>query len=446
MEQSDILGIEPIPKLIFRLVPPMMLVFFVQAMYNIMDSMFIARYDESGLTALSIIFPLQLILLAIATGTGSGINVIAARLLGEGNKSAAEKTAFHGFILGIINWIATTLICLIILVPYFKISTSDALVIDAGVSYGKIIIILSFGLYIESNCTKILQATGNMKIPMLAQSSGAVCNIIFDYLLIFGKAGFPEMGISGAATATVAGQILAMIISFIGVLKNKCLKLRPYKIKIKLFIKIYKAAMPNIIMQSLYTVYIFGLNLILGTFSSAAVTVLGIYYKLQSFFFIPLFGMEQAILPIISYNHGMHNFRRIRAALKYSCLISVICMGAAAVAFILIPTNLINIFSQNQEILSIGKTAFPIIGLSFIPAAVTLLLPVFFQGLSKNFESIFTTVLRQIILFVPLAWLFSKFGLDFVWLTFPCTETITLLGGVILLFKDSFFFDNVSRN
>lgn len=436
MKQSKFLGTEPIPNLICKLVPPMMLVFLVQALYNIIDSLFIARYDETGLTALSIIFPMQLIILAVASGTGSGINVIAARLLGEEKQSEAEKTAFHGLILGIVNWLVFTFICLILLSPYLAISASEQSVIKNGMDYGVIILIFSFGLYIESNCTKILQAVGNMKIPMIAQTSGAVCNIIFDYLLIFGKFGMPEMGISGAAAATVAGQILAMIISLAGVLKNPRLKIKPCKIQLKLFLKIYNAAMPNIIMQSLYTVYIFGLNLILGTFSAAAVTVLGIYYKLQSFFFIPLFGMEQAILPIISYNHGLGDSKRIRDTLKYSCFISVFFMGLAAAAFMFIPSILLEIFSENPSIISIGITAFPIIGLSFIPAAVTLLLPVFFQGLGKNFESIFVTVLRQIVLFVPLAWILSKFGLKYVWLTFPLTESITLAGGIFLLLKN----------
>jgi len=440
VNKTDFLGTKPVPKLLFELVPPMMLVFLVQAMYNIVDSVFVAKYSDTGLAALSVIFPMQLLLLAFATGTGSGTNVMVSRFLGEKNKNEAERFAFHGIILGIISWIAVSGICLLALEWYLKLSADDAGIISDGMAYGVIMLVFSFGLFIESAATKILQAVGNMKIPMLALSAGAIFNVVFDYLLIFGKAGFPEMGIAGAAAATVAGQILAMIITLLGLWKSSSLSIHPSKLEMNVFIKIYRAAIPNIVMQSLYTVYIFGLNLILGAFSAAAVTVLGIYYKLQSFFFIPLMGMEQAILPVVSYNYGKRDKKRIFDTLKYSCIITGICMLIAALCFILMPETLIGIFSKDEEITAIGKIAFPIIGTSFIPATVTLLLPVYFQGIGKNVEGVFMSVMRQIVLFVPIAWALAFFGLGYVWLTFPITETVTLFSGVVVLLKNKRIF------
>lgn len=414
----------PVWKLLLKLSPPVMLALLIQSVYNIVDSYFVAKYSAEGLTALSIIFPVQLLMTAVATGTGTGINILVSRMDGADAAGSQNDIIKSGFFLGIVNFAVFAAIGLPVLHVYCRFSSDQPMVQAGGMRYGAIIFLFSLGMFVEANCTKILQARGNMVLPMCAQILGAMLNIVLDPLLIFGKFGFPVMGIRGAAIATVIGQWSAMAVVLISVLRHGPLKGR---IRAKSCVLIYKTGMPAIIMQSLYTLYMVGLNLILKQFTEDAVTVLGLYYKLQTFFFIPLMGLQQVILPVMSFNYGAGDHQRVKDTLKYSVAASVIVMTLGCGIFMAVPGQLLSIFSGKKEILEIGCTALRIISLSFIPAAFVIMLTVYFQGVNMGKASIRITILRQIILLVPLAWIFHFKGLSYVWLTFPVTELIALV-------------------
>ncbi len=414
----------PIWKLLLKLCPPVMLALLIQSVYNIVDSYFVAQYSPAGLTALSIIFPIQLLMTAISTGTGTGINILVSRMDGENDIKSQNDIIKNGLFLGIVNFLIFAVIGMLCIKGYCAFSSDQLSVQMYGVQYSQIIFLFSLGMFVEANCTKILQARGNMLLPMCAQVIGALLNVVLDPILIFGKFGLPVMGIRGAAVATVIGQWGAMIIVLAAVLSRYRLRGR---LRFSCCIAIYQAGMPSIIMQSLYTLYMVGLNFILKQFTEDAVTVLGIYYKLQTFFFIPLFGLQQVILPIISFNYGAEKFDRVKQTLKCSVITSCVVMVLGCVVFMAVPRQLLSIFSQKPEILEIGATALRVISISFIPAAFVIMLTVYFQGVNRGGASISVTILRQIVLLVPLAWLFHFTGLNFVWLTFPVTEIIALL-------------------
>lgn len=414
----------PIWKILLKLCPPVMLALLIQSVYNIVDSYFVAQYSAQGLTALSIIFPIQLLMTAIATGTGTGINILISRMDGAGDVKYQNNIVKSGLFLGGFNFLVFAVMGLLCMNAYCDFSSDQALVRELGIQYCQIIFAFSFGMFLEANCTKILQAKGNMLLPMYAQIAGALINVVLDPLLIFGRFGFPALGIQGAAIATVIGQWCAMLIVLVSVLHKCSLK---GKINLENCILIYKTGLPSIIMQSLYTLYMVGLNLILKQFTESAVTVLGIYYKLQTFFFIPLMGLQQVILPIISFNYGAKDHRRVKQTLRCSIAVSCVVMLVGCIIFIAMPENLLLIFSKDQEILEIGRSALRIISASFIPAAFVIMFTVYFQGVNKGNASISVTILRQIILLVPLAWLFHLKGLYFVWFTFPVTEILALI-------------------
>ena len=300
--------------------------------------------------------------------------------------------------------------------------------IDAAVTYGIIVSVGSLGSFLEGNWTKVHQAQGNMRLPMLAQITGALINIIFDPLLIFGIGFFPKMGVAGAAIATVLGQVAAAIITGIkGFRKPPALRELGHYAK-----KIYFYGYSSIFMQGLYTVYILALNIILAGFSDAAVTVLGLYYKLQSFFFIPLFGLQTCIVPVISFNLARKNYSRCKRTMNLSFLISALFMVLGVICFVFFPRQMVDVFSNSQEVHDIGAQAFPIIGASFLPAVFSLMMPVFFQAIGAGVRSVFLSLLRQIVCLVPIFWAFSFLGLQYTWLSFPISECIS--GGIGLLF------------
>lgn len=366
---------------------------------------------------------------ALATGTGTGINILVSRMDGTGETKSQADFVKSGLFLGLLNYLVFACIGLLFIKGYYSVSSEQILVREQGVQYARIIFAGSFGLFIESNCTKILQAKGNMLTPMLAQVAGAIINVIFDPILIFGLFGMPELGVAGAALATIAGQIVAMIITLIAVCRIYHFQ---GNIQGQNCIKIYRAGIPSIVMQSLYTLYIVGLNLILKQFTEDAVTVLGIYYKLQTFFFIPLMGLQQVILPIISFNYGVGKRQRVKDTLKYSTLFSCSIMLVAVVIFMIVPEQLLSIFSNNDSIIRIGRYALRIISGSFIPAGLVMMFTVYFQGIDCGRASVFITVLRQIVLLVPLAWVFHYAGLNFVWFTFMVTEIIAAVVCLLL--------------
>ncbi len=400
-----------------------MLALLIQSIYNIVDSYFVAQYSLSGLTALSIIFPIQLLMTALGTGTGTGLNILISRMDGNGDTARQRDVVKSGLYLGIWNFLIFTCIGMLLIGSYYTISSDQAEVRAEGIQYAQIIFLGSFDLFMESNCTKLLQTKGNMMTPMLAQVAGAAINLVFDPIFIFGLFGAPELGVAGAAIATIMGQWAAMLITLKAVFRTYDVR---GTFRFKDCIQIYQSGFPSIIMQSLYTLYIVGLNLILKQFTEDAVTVLGIYYKLQTFFFIPLMGLQQVIVPVISFNYGVHDNKRVNDTLRYSILISCGVMALGTFIFMAFPKELISIFAGSTPILNIGTPALRIISVSFLPASLAMMFTVYFQGIEKGNCSVFITVLRQIILLVPLAWLFHFAGLNYVWLTFPVTESIAM--------------------
>lgn len=422
-------GTEKISKILLKLAPPVMLAQLIQALYNIVDSLFVGQYSATGLTALSIIYPIQLLMIAFAVGTGVGINTIVAAKLGRGNREEAEGYAGMAAPLAAVLWLLFAVICFFALPAFANISTDSEEVANDVVIYGRIVCVFSFALFLESGWTKVLQANGNMKIPMIAQIVGALVNIVLDPLLIFGLIGLPEMGIAGAAVATVAGQICAALV----VMRRGVRKPPKKECFIPYTLKIFKIGMPNILMQSAYTVYILGLNLVLETFSDQAVTALGLYYKWQTFFFIPLGAMQACIVPLISYNFANRNFARCRNTVKDAIIFGLMLMAVGTLCFLTIPDLMLKAFTKDAEVIRIGTKGFRWIGISFLPMVTSLIFPVFFQAVGAGLKSSLLTVIRTIILFVPLGYLFSRAGL--VLADFPHNRNAYQRGGPCAIHK-----------
>ena len=427
MDTAQLFGTEKISKILLKLAPPVMLAQLIQALYNIIDSLFVGRYSDSGLTALSIIYPLQLLMIALAVGTGVGINTVMAAKLGEGSEKEAKEYAGVGTPLAIVLWAMFALVCWLIMPAYARMSTSSQSVIDDVVLYGRIVCVFSFGLFLESVWTKVLQASGDMKTPMFAQIIGAITNIVLDPLLIFGMLGLPEMGMAGAAVATVVGQIAVALI----VMRKGCKKPPEITTFPRRIARIFRLGTPNILMQSAYTFYILGLNLILSTFSDQAVTALGLYYKWQTFFFIPLGAMQICIVPIVSFNYAARNIDRCRQTLTTSVGFGMALMALGTLCFNCIPAQMLRVFTQDELVIAIGTVGFHFVGISFLPMVTSLTFPVFFQAVGASLKSSLLTVIRTVVLFVPLGFLFSRLGLNWFWLTFPVTEVLTSLVGVV---------------
>lgn len=427
MEQTDLFGTEKISKILFRLAPPVMLAQLIQALYNIVDSFFVGKYSDSGLTALSIIYPMQLLMIAFSVGTGVGINTVMAARLGTGNRKEADEYAGVGTPLAVTLWFLFAVACYLILPFYARVSTESEAVIRDVITYGRIVCVFSFGLFLESIWTKVLQSNGNMKTPMIAQIIGAVTNIILDPLLIFGLFGLPEMGIAGAAIATVAGQVVAaLVVMKKGFHKSPKTDVYPHHIA-----TIFRMGVPNILMQSTYTFYILGLNLILATFCDQAVTALGLYYKWQTFFYIPLGAMQTCIVPIISYNYAARNIDRCKKTLSDSVIFGLVLMAVGTLCFLFLPEQMLRVFTKDEQVIAIGMIGFRFVGISFLPMVTSQIFPVFFQAVGASLKSSVLTILRTVVLFVPLGYLFSLLGLDRFWLTFPVTEVVTSTIGIL---------------
>lgn len=427
METQELFGKEKISRVLLKMAPPVMLAQLIQALYNIVDSLFVGKFSDSGLTALSIVYPLQLLMIALAVGTGVGINTVMAARLGTGDRKEADECAGVGTPVAVVMWFIFAAVCYAIMPAYARLSTNSPEIIRDVISYGRIVCVFSFGLFLESIWTKVIQANGDMKTPTIAQILGAVTNIIIDPLLIFGMFGLPRLGITGAAIATVSGQVVAAL-----VVMKKGFRRSPEKKKYPRFIKqIFKLGMPNILMQSAYTFYIFGLNLILAGFSDQAVTTLGLYYKWQTFFFIPLGAMQTCIVPVVSFNYAARNIERCKKTLSAALIFGMALMFLGTLCFVFLPEQMLRVFTSDELVVEIGRVGFKIIGVSFIPLVTSLTFPVFFQATGYSFKSSLLTVIRTVILFVPLAYLFSRFGLDYFWLTYPVTEVITSTVGFI---------------
>jgi putative MATE family efflux protein len=430
LQPENKMGTMPMTKLIFSMSLPAIFSMTIMAMYNIVDSIFIGQYDQDGLNATSLAYPLQMLLIAFAVGTAVGVNSLVSRKLGEHNFEQANSAATHGLLTCVFNYAIFLFLGIFAVRPFMAAYTQDERIIEYGVQYLSIVLCFSVFSIIQVMIEKTLQATGNMIFPMLFQLTGAIVNIIFDPLLIFGIGPFPEMGVSGAAIATVFGQFCGMTFAVcIMFFKKHEVKIsfRNFKINAATLKNIYAVGLPSIVMQSIGSIMIIGLNAILAS-SKAAVTVLGIYYKLQSFVFMPCFGLNQGIMPIIGYNYGARKKKRLYSALKRGLIVAVVIMAIGTVLMWTIPDKLISLFGGTEELMAIGVPAFRIISICFIPAAAGIIFTTLFQAVGKGVRSLLMSFCRQLVLILPIAYLLSNiFDLTAVWYAFPIAEAGALL-------------------
>ncbi len=437
VKKENKMGTMPVVKLIVTMSLPAILSMTVLAMYNVVDSIFVGNYSQNGLAALSIVYPMQLLLISVSVGTAVGVNSLVSRKLGEKEFAEANSAATHGLITCLFSYVLFLLLGVFAVEPFMNIFTKDPEIMQFGIDYLRIVLILSIFSIIQVMIEKTLQATGNMIYPMLFQMLGAVVNIIFDPLLIFGIGPFPEMGISGAAIATVFGQFCGMLFAVIVLFtKTHQIKItfRGFKIKANMFRQIYAVGFPSVIMQSISAIMMLGLNTIFTMNDSAvSVTVLGVYFKLQSFVFMPCFGLNQGVLPVLGYNYGARNKKRVYSTLKCGIIIAVCIMAVGVTLMWLIPDKLIAMFGGDQSLMEAGVPAFRTISLCFIPAAVSIILITLFQATGKGFRGLFISFARQLVVLLPVAYLLSvTLGVGYVWYAFPIAEAVALV--IALLF------------
>lgn len=432
---ADKMGSTPMLRLILSMSLPTMFSMIIQAMYNIVDSVFVSSLGQDALTALSLAYPLQLMTISVAVGTGVGINSFISRRLGEKNQELANNGAANGIFISIISWLVFLLVGIFLTVPFFKLFNPTPGVMKYGVDYTSIILIFSVGVMVEIAIEKVLQATGNMIFPMIFQLIGAVTNIVLDPLFIFGIGPFPRMEVAGAAIATVIGQILAMLFAiYIFFFKKHAVQVhvRNFKPSLKIIKNIYAVGFPSIIMQSISSVLVVGLNAILMGFSEAAVSVHGIYYKMQSFVFMPVFGLNQGLMPIMGYNFGAKNKDRLHSAIRYGCIIAAFIMLCGTVIFWVFPAQILSLFNANDDILNMGIKAMRFISLSFLPAAIDIIFSTTFQAVGKGFSSMILSLLRQLVFILPAALVLSNFGVNAVWFAYPIAEVGALIVAIFL--------------
>ncbi len=430
------MGVMPIPKLLVTMSLPIILSMLVQALYNIVDSVFVAQINENALTAVSLAFPVQNLMIAISAGTGVGINALLSRNLGEKKFEDANLAARNGIFLAFLSSIVMALIGIFGSRPFFLLQTKDPQIIEYGTQYMTIITVVSVGIFMQITFERLLQATGRTIYTMITQGLGAIINIILDPILIFGLFGFPRMEVAGAALATVTGQVIAVLLSlYFNIRKNSDINInmkgfRPNKRIIGI---IYQVGIPSIIMQSIGSVMVFGMNKILLFFSSTAAAVFGVYFKLQSFIFMPIFGLNNGIIPIIAYNYGARNKKRILSTMKLSVVISVSIMCIGMLLFQVFPAQLLGFFDASDHMLEIGVPALQIISLCFIPAGYSIIAGSVFQALGNGMYSLIISVARQLLVILPIAYFFAMvFGLHMVWWALPIAEIVSFIMSVLL--------------
>lgn len=431
------MGTMPVNLLLVNISLPMVISMLVQALYNIVDSIFVAQIDEYALTAVSLAFPLQNFMIAVAAGTGVGVNALLSRRLGEKRFDEANKAANSAMFLAFCNWLVFFLVGICFSELYFTLQTEIPEIIEYGKTYLLICCVASFGMFGQFCFERLLQATGRTVCTMITQAIGAIINIIFDPILIFGYFGFPKMGIAGAAIATVFGQIVAMIIALICNHRfNHEIKLsiKGLKPEGKTLKQIYVVAVPSILMQSIGSVMTFFMNKILLGFTSTAAAVFGIYFKLQSFIFMPIMGMNNGLIPIVAYNLGAGFKERIVKAIKSSMIAAVTIMLLGLAAAELIPDKLLLLFNASEQLIEIGIPALRIMCTSYVFAGVSIIASGAFQGLGKGVYSLILSVVRQLVVLIPAAYLLSLTGnLTAVWFAFPIAEIASILMTFVLL-------------
>lgn len=439
--EENKMGTMPVGKLIFNMSLPMMVSMLVQALYNIVDSIFVAKLSENALTAVSLAFPLQTLLIAVGAGTGVGMNALLSKSLGEKNFKKANDTAANAAVLYILSYILFLILGFSVVKPFYlsQIGNADVEIMEMGIEYLSTVMIFSFGLFTQFFFERLLTSTGRTIFSMTSQLTGAVTNIILDPILIFGLFGAPKMGVTGAAVATVIGQCVAGIVAATCNHKyNHDVKLsfKGFKPDLKIIGTIYAVGVPSIIMQSIGSIMTYCMNRILIEFSSTATAVFGVYFKLQSFFFMPVFGLNNGITPIIAYNYGAKHRKRMIHTIKLSMAVAFCLTFVGFVAFEAIPQVLLGMFNSSQQLLEIGIPALRIIGIHFLIAWFCIVAGTVFQALGKAVFSMIVSIMRQLFVLVPAAYILAKVGgLHAVWWSFPIAEVISLAVSLTFLIR-----------
>ena len=425
------MGFMSVSKLLISMSLPMIISMLVQALYNIVDSMFVAQLNEAALTSVSLAFPIQNLMIAVAAGTGVGINALLSRSLGERKLDEANKIASNGVLLALISSLVFAVLGGFGSHFFFAAQTDDALIVKYGTQYLTIITVASMGVFLQVTYERLLQSTGKTIFNMITQGTGAIINIILDPILIFGYFGLPAMGVTGAAVATIIGQFSAVLLAVF--FHNKynteiTVKMRGFKVCKHTIINIYKIGVPSIIMQSIGSLTTFSMNNILLMFSSTAATVFGVYFKLQSFIFMPVFGLTNGMIPIVAYNYGARKKERIYATLKLSICIAVSIMIIGVIVFQAFPKTLLSMFDASENMIAIGVPALRTISWSFIFAGYSIISGSLFQALGNGVYSMMVSIARQLVVIIPVAFLFAKlFGLDMVWWSYPIAEIVSVI-------------------
>ena len=431
VREENKMGVMPVTKLIITMSLPIMASILVQELYNIVDSIFVAQISENALTAVSMAFPLQNLMIAVATGTGVGVNAILSRNLGAKNYERVNHIANHAVFLAVLSYLAFVAIGFFFTESFFRSQTDIEEIVVYGTQYTRICLCVSVGLFIQVFFERMLQATGKTVLSMITQGAGAIVNIILDPILIFGWFGMPALGVAGAAIATVGGQIVSGILGIIlNQKKNKQIRiqLKGFRPDFALIKQIYGIGIPSIIMASIGSIMNYGMNIILLGFTSTATAVFGVYFKLQSFIFMPVFGLNNGVIPVIAYNYGAGNRERVVKAIKTSAVIALLIMSVGVVLFQTIPDVLLKMFDASETMLFIGVPALRVISLSFIFAAVGIACSSAFQALGYAFYSMLMSIVRQLVVLLPVAYLLSMTGeVRLVWFAFPIAEVVAII-------------------
>lgn len=427
------MGVMPVGRLLVNMSLPMMISMFVLSLYNIVDSIFVSQISEEALAAVSMAFPFQMLMVSFGLGTAVGVNALLSMRLGQKNQEAVNASAMNGIFLAAATYIFFAILCLIFVPPYFRSQTQNQTIISDGITYLNICMLFGFGMFGQMMFDRLLQATGRTIWTMTTQLIGAIFNIIFDPILIFGLGPFPKMGIAGAAAATVAGQILAGIVSMvfnIKVNKDVHFSLKGFRPDLSVILQIYKVGAPSIVLQAVGSLTSYTMNLILGMFkgiADTAIAVYGVYFKLNSFVFMPVFGLNSGLVPIVAYNYGAKKTDRIKRAIKLAIIAACLIMSVGVCLFEFFPKELFALFNASDQMLEIGIPALRTIAPSFMGAAVCICLGSVFQALGSASYSMFVSIARQLLFLLPSAYLLSLTGkINNVWWSFLIAEMISI--------------------
>ena len=425
------MGVMPVNRLLITMSVPMMLAMLVQALYNVVDSVFVSQLSEDALNAVSLAFPVQNIMIALAVGTGVGVNALLSKSLGEQDAKRANSTAEHGVLLAAITCVVFMVLGTLLARPFYMVQVAnEPVIVEYGTQYMQICSLFSAGIFMEVMFERLLQSTGRTMYTMFTQGVGAVFNIIFDPLLIFGIGPFPRLEVAGAAVATVMGQFVAAILAILfNHFRNHDIKLslRGFRFDGWIVRRIYMVGAPSIIMNAIGSLMVFGMNQILLTFTKTATAVLGVYFKVQSFVFMPIFGLNNGMVPIIAYNYGARKKDRLLKTVKLGVLYAVLIMIVGLVVMQTIPDKIFLLFQADENMLSIGVPALRIISLSFVFAGYCVVASATFQALGEGIQSMIVSVVRQLVVLLPAAWLLAKLGdVNLVWYSFPIAELASL--------------------